>query len=196
MEVREYMFGKLHGETVVELFARHIGLLVEAGVSYEAFVEDLRRHYEATTPAKGRAVRWSGHDDEVEMLQADVATVRSWFNPSRTVRPPLEALLSIVYAFHVRPENQLALMAEVSALMGGFFVRDIDLDAGGDVYHAGRMNKETADAVMVVADLVQDGRVDFNDADRAPAAILQINEAIASLLSHRRHIEVKALGRQ
>jgi len=102
------MYGRMHKKTLIAVFARCIDSLVKAGVTYEAFVEELRQHYEAVTPPKERYIRWSAHDDAVEMLQADVCTVRSWFNPSRTVRPPLEALPSIVFAFRLNPEIQLA----------------------------------------------------------------------------------------
>ena len=181
----------LHKSLPQVLEAHWLAYLRETGTSEATFAAGLRAHFEATVPEYARSVDWSPHPDAFMRMQRDAQKVKRWFDPDVTARFPLEALESFIAAFPV--ERRWTLQAEILGRQGLLAVPMPAFSGTADAANLGRMGKETGEAIMAAAALLDDGVIDERDAARAEETVRQIDEGIAVMLEMRKRIEQQAL---
>ncbi len=169
-------------------------LLHETSTSKATFCANLREHHERLVPPAARSIEWSSHPDAATRMLRDAEKVSRWFDDDVQARFPLEAYEAFVLSFP--PDRRMALQQSIAARS---MLLVWPMPMGGtteDCAELARLCQEAGDAIHVVSGLLDDGRIDHLDRHAAPAAILEIDEAMAALIAMRERIERQALGRR
>jgi hypothetical protein len=187
------MQADLH-RTPVQIIKGHLhDWLDHSPMTETVFAANVREVYEVRYPEHARSIEWSQAGDPVVRLESDRGHVMRWFSKGSNARLPAEIYDVVVEVFP--PERRFALEQDLAAERRGVFVYMPGVRGQG-VMAMGRMAKETAEAIAAVGSLYEDGLLDERDAPKAPWALLQIDEAVASLLEMRADIERKVMGRE
>lgn len=187
----------MRGESQVSLPAvlrRHWqALLAETSVSEAAFAREVREQYALLVPAQAQSVEWSQHADLVTQMRRDAEKLHRWFDDAVVARFPLEALEAFIAAFPA--ERRFALQQEIAGRQGLLAVPMPAAGRGEDAGNLGRIGKETGEAIIAVAKLLEDGVLDERDGSAAEDAVRQIDEAVAVLMEMRERIVQQVLSR-
>lgn len=179
-----------HGSSInrTQVIERHFTALIqETSTTEYGFAASVRAHYEAAVHEVCRTIEFSQVRDPFLRMKRDAEKIKRWFDPSANVRLPDEIVESIFAAFPV--QRRFALQADLLARQGLLAVPMPSADYSAET-NLGHIGKETGEAIMKVAELLEDG-LNQNDADKAPEAIREINEAIAVLAAMKHRIEVE-----
>lgn len=180
--------------TPVQIIKGHLhDWLDNSPMTETVFAANVREAYEARYPAHARSVEWSHAADPVQRMESDRGHVMRWFSKGSNARLPAEIYDVVVEVFP--PERRFALEQDLAAERRGVFVYMPGARGAAGLAAMGRMAKETAEAIAAVGTLYEDGELDERDAPNGPWALLQIDEAVASLLEMRADIEQKVMGR-
>lgn len=166
-------------------------LLRETSMSEATFAAGVREHYEAHVPEVASTVEWSQHADACTRMLRDAEKLSRWFDSKVTARFPIEVMESFVAAFPL--DRRWTLQAEILGRQGLLAVPMPAFSGTADAANLGRMGKETGEAIMAAAALLDDGVIDERDAAQADEALRQIDEGVAVMLEMRKRIEQQAL---
>lgn len=166
-------------------------LIHETSMSEQTFAAHVREHYERLVPEHVGSIEWSNHPDIATRMHRDAEKINRWFNESVRANFPVDAVEAFVAAFpdDRRWELQMA-MADRQGLMA---VPKIQGGVSADSENLGRIGKETGEAMIKIAQLLDDNCIDENDAERADDAIEEIDQAIAVFVEMRERIKKQAI---
>lgn len=179
--------------TMPQVLERHWRSLIhETSISEYVFATDVRDHYERLVSPPARTIDWSQHPDPTTRMKRDAEKLSRWFDQDVHARFPAEAIEAFIAAFPV--ERRFVLqqkLAERQDLLAVHMPHDM---AGADAANLGRVAKKAGEAIIVLSEMLKDGRIDVRDASLAPAALNEIEQALAALVEMRERIERQALG--
>lgn len=179
--------------TLPHVLERHWrGLLHETSLSEYVFAASVRAHHESIAPTAAHAIEWSQHPDLVTRMHRDAEKLSRWFRDDVHARFPLEALEAFIAAFPAA--RRFVLQQDIAHRQDLLAVPMPHAARGADAENLGRIARETGEAIIAVSRLIEDGTIDKNDADQAPAAVAEINQALAVLVEMRERISAQALG--
>ena len=184
-----------HGShpTMPQVLEQHYRrLLHETSISEYVFATEVRDHYELLVPPSARSIEWSQHPDPTTRMRRDAEKLSRWFRDDVHARFPVEALEAFITAFPV--ERRFALQQELAERQDLLAVPMPHDMAGADAANLGRVAKEAGEAIVALSEMFKDGRIDMRDAGLAPAALNEIEQALAALVEMRERIERQALG--
>lgn len=185
---------KPQNRTLTQILEKHLlELQHDTSISGAVFVTNVREHYEATFPEHARGIEWSRVSDPSTRMTRDYEKFKRWFDTDIKARFPLEILESVIAAFP--PDRRFRLQMELAARQGMMAIPMPVGNASEDGVFLGQIGKETGEAIIAVSKLLEDGVINRNDRDKAPAAIREIDEAMAVLAAMKMVIESKALGK-
>lgn len=165
----------------------------DTGITISAFVSNVRKHYEDTYLLNSQSIEWSQFSDPYIRMTRDAEKFNRWLGDDMLKQLPIDLLESIIAAFP--PERRFRLQIELAGRQG---MMPIQMPSGAqseDGVFLGKIAKETGEAMIAISQLLEDGVIDSRDKNKAPAAIAEINEAIAVLSAMKAVIERKALGK-
>jgi hypothetical protein len=180
--------------TVVQVIERHfLDLQHATSISGSTFVANVREYYEANYPEHARGLEWSRVTDIEVRMRRDYDKFKRWFDTDVRSRFPLEILESVVSAFP--PERRFRLQIELAGRQGMLAIPMPTGNPSEDGVFLGRIAKETGEAIIAIAQLLEDGAIDSRDKDKAPADIADLDEAIAVMTAMKALLQRKALGK-
>lgn len=166
-------------ETRSQTVCRHVAAyLNETRTSMESFAEDVMQAYH-TLPEGLRDVKFHAGGDVYRDMRANAQIVRRFIegNP----RMPVDIEESLVLAL---PDDRRQPLLRDLAMRYGLLAAPVpSSEPGDDACAISRLMKETAEAIEAIAPMMADGRIDHQDAPLAEHALVQINEAMAELMS-------------
>lgn len=187
----------MRGESQLSLpqvLERHWRALIhETAMTESTFAANVREAYERLVPPHARTIEWSQHDDLVTAMRRDAEKLHRWFDCEVSARFPIDALEAFIAAFP--DDRRFALQQEVAGRQG---LLAVPMPAAGrteDAGNLGRIGKETGEAIIAVAKLLDDGVLDDRDAVFAEDAVRQIDEAVAVLMEMRERIVSQVMQR-
>lgn len=186
------MRGETHYTLTQLLEARWRSLINETSTKESAFAAKVREHYEATVPEHARIVEWSTRTDPATRMLRDAEKINRWFRDDVNARFPADVIEAFIAAFP--HDRRFALQEAIAARQDLLAVPMPKSAPGADGENLGRVAKETAQAILDLSAMLDDGVIDKNDAERAPKAIEDIEKAMAVLAEMRKRIERQALG--
>lgn len=166
----------------------------ETSVSDYVFAAEVRSHYERLVPPSARSIEWSQHPDITTCMRRDAEKLNRWFDDDVHARFPAEVIEAFIEAFPV--ERRLTLQQELAKRQGLLVWLMPQAGAGADCDNLGRASKESGEAMIAVAAMLDDNVIDKLDKDKAENAVTQINEALAVWIEVRTRIERQALGKK
>lgn len=164
----------------------------ETSISEYVFAAEVRNHYERLVPASARSIEWSQHPDITTRMRRDAEKLSRWFDDDVRARFPAEAIEAFIAAFPLARCS--TLQQELAKRQGLLVWRMPEAGAGADCDNLGRAGKETGEAMIAVAAMLDDNAINKLDRDKAENAITQINEALAVWVEVRTRIERQALN--
>lgn len=165
----------------------------DTGTSMGVFVTNVREHYERTHFLHSRSIEWSHVSDLSVRMARDAEKFNRWLGDDILKQLPIDLLESIIFAF---PEDRrFRLQMELASRQGLLAIPMPSGKESEDGNFVGRIAKETGEAIIAISQLLEDGHIDGRDKDKAPAAIAELNEAIAVMFAMKAIIERKALGK-
>lgn len=180
--------------TVVQVIERHfLDLQHATSISGSTFVANVREYYEANYPEHARGLEWSRVTDIEARMRRDYEKFKRWFDTDVRSRFPLEILESVVSAFP--PDRRFRLQIELASRQGMLVIPMPIGKPSEDGNFIGKIAKETGEAIIAISQMLEDGAIDIRDKDKAPAAIAELNEAIAVMSTMKAIIERKATGK-
>lgn len=159
----------------------HVAAFVHgSGTSWPTFAQAVRELYEAFTPAELRVVEFSTHRDAYERMRLDAQTVRR-FEHDIKYGLPCDLEEALVGALeHLEYRGFKELRAEL-ALRYGLLAAEVPHDAPGcGMTRAGQLAKEFGEAMEALAPMLDNGRIDEEDAPHAKHALRKLNNLIAA----------------
>lgn len=179
--------------TLPQVLERHWrGLRHETSISEYVFAAEVRRHYERLVSSSARSIEWSQHPDITTRMRRDAEKLNRWFDDDVHARFPAEAIEAFIAAFPV--ERRFTLQQELAGRQGLMVWQMPQPGASADCDNLGRAGKESGEAMIAVAAMLDDNAINKLDRDKAENAITQINEALAVWVEVRTRIEQQALG--
>lgn len=181
--------------TVPQVLERHwLDLLHETSVSEYVFATTVREHYERLVLPSARTIEWSNHPDPTTRMKRDAEKLSRWFDNDVRARFPAEVVESFIAAFPA--DRRFGLQQELAGRQGLLVWLAPQAGVGADCDNLGRAGKETGEAMIAVAAMLDDNVINSLDKDRAEQAVGQINEAVAVWIELRTRIQHQALGRK
>jgi len=165
----------------------------DTGTSMGVFVCNVREHYERTHHLHSRHIEWSQVADLSVRMARDAEKFNRWLGDDLVKQLPIDLLESIISAFP--SERRFRLQIELASRQGMLAIPMPTGSLSEDANFIGKIAKETGEAIIAISGLLNDGVIDSRDKDKAPAAITEINEAIAVMSAMKAFIERKALGK-
>ena len=126
-------------------------------------------------------------------MARDAEKFNRWLGDDLVKQLPIDLLESIISAFP--SERRFRLQIELASRQGMLAIPMPTGSLSEDANFIGKIAKETGEAIIAISGLLNDGVIDSRDKDKAPAAITEINEAIAVMSAMKAFIERKALGK-
>lgn len=189
-------------ESRPQLIWRHVHAFIhKTSTSWPTYATEVREHYEQLVPEPQRLIEFSRKADLNDRARLDAQTLRRLGPdyPNSTCEFDLPALIeeamvralgTLGYAHYDR------LMAELAERYGMLAAVIPHGTAEDDVKSAGRLLKETGEAVTALGPLLGDNRIDEkDDPKQLEEADRQVLEAIGALASVRERI-AEARARQ
>lgn len=165
----------------------------DTGTSMGVFVSNVREHYERTHFLHSRSIEWSHVADLSVRMARDAEKFNRWLGDDILKQLPIDLLESIISAFP--HERRFRLQIELASRQGMLVIPMPTGKPSDDGNFIGKIAKETGEAIIAISQLLEDGAIDSRDKDKAPAAIAELNEAIAVMSAMKAIIERKALGK-
>lgn len=175
----------VHEESRSQVVQRHVTrYLNETRTSMESFAADVASHYCSATPAAVRDIRFHSGGDAYKDMRANGQLVRRFLegNP----RMPVDIEESMVGALPV--DRRAALVGDLAARYGLLAAPIPVPGRSATACSAGRLMKETGEAIEAIASLLDDDVIDDRDRPQARHVLQQINEAMAELVAFRDRI--------
>jgi len=176
-------------ETRSQVIWRHAHTCINrTSASWETYAAQVRDAYEAAVPKDLRVVEWSQQRDAHKRMRLDAQTLRRFEHDTRHGLPDdleeamVRALEALGYGGH---QQLLGELAQRYGLLAAPLPVATPVD---DVNGIGRLLKETGEAIQAIAPILEDGRIDENDAPLAKHALKEINDAIGELVSYAQRI--------
>jgi len=176
-------------ETRSQVIWRHAHNLVNrTSASWETYAAQVRESYEAAVPKALRVVEWSEQRDAHKRMRLDAQTLRRFEHDTRHGLPDdlEEAMVAGLKALGYSGHQQL--LGELAQRYGLLAAPLPTATPVEDVDGIGRLLKETGEAIQAIAPILADGRIDENDASLAKQALVEINEAVAEMVSYAQRI--------
>jgi len=165
----------------------------DTGMSMGVFVSNVREHYERTHFLHSRSIEWSQVSDLSVRMARDAEKFNRWLGDDILKQLPIDLLESIISAFPV--DRRFRLQIELAERQGLLAIPMPTNNPSEDSAFIGKIAKESGEAIIAISQLLEDGKIDNRDKDKAPAAIHELNEAIAVMTAMKAIIARKALGK-
>ncbi|MGZ3767245.1 MAG: hypothetical protein ACXVA2_21460 [Mucilaginibacter sp.] len=181
--------------TKSQVFDRHLQrYLHETSMTLATFATTVREHYQSNYASHDQVIEWSHHPDVSERPKLDGEKLKNWLS-GVVVKKQVSVDLDDSFIAAFPPERRFRLQMELAGRQGMMVIPMPFASPSEGAAHLGRIAKETGEALIALSPLFDDGHINGRDKDKAPAAISEINEAIAALLSAKALIEREALGK-
>ena len=179
--------------SLTQVLERHLfNLQRDTGISMALFVCTVREHYESRHLLHSRSIEWSQVADLSIRMTRDAEKFSRWMGFGVTKQLPIDLLDSVVAAFPL--DRRQRLQVELAGRQGLIAVAMPSAHAADDFVAMGSVVKETGEALIAIGGLFDDMVIDSKDRDKAPQALIEIDEAIAALCAMKAVISTKALG--
>jgi hypothetical protein len=165
----------------------------DTGITMNTFVSNVRQHYEETCRTNSRFVEWSNYSDPYIRMTRDAEKFTRWLGDDVLKQLPIDIFESIIAAFPL--DRRFRLQIELAARQGMLVIPMPTGNSCDESLFLGKLAKETGEAIIAIAPLLEDGAIDKRDKDKATKAIAELNEAIAVMAAMKALIEHKALDK-
>lgn len=181
-------------KTLVQVLEKHfLDLQHATSITGTVFVTNVREHYEANFPEHARGIEWSRVLDAESRMKRDYEKFRRWFDTDVRANFPVEILESVIAAFP--PDRRFRLQIELASRQGMLVIPMPTGKPSEEDNLIGRIAKECGESIIAISQMLEDGAIDIRDKDKAPAAIAELNEAIAVMSTMKAIIERKVTGK-
>jgi len=166
-------------ETRAQVIWRHATAFINGtGISWATYSANVAEHYTGAVPDHLCLVEFSKHHDPHKRMVLDAQTVRR-FEHETKFGLPADLEDSMVMALPAG--RRRALQAELAARTGLLATPIPEASEQANTASVASLMRETAEAIEAIAPMLQDGRIDHNDAHLAGHAERQILEALAAM---------------
>ncbi len=165
---------------------RHVQAhLLASSISVETYAEEVRALYHArVTDPKARVMQFHSGGDAIKDMKANGQLIARILH--RTVKMPVDLEEALVLALPEQPRGAcLRELAERYDLLPAAIPHPTPSD---DAANLSGILKETGEAIQALGPIMADGRVDEHDAPHAKRALIEINEALAALVTMQARI--------
>lgn len=182
---------QLQSETRTQTIFRHTQqMLHETSVSFETFSQHVVEHYHQHVTADRREVQFKTAGDIFDCARANSQKLRRYMDGDVSAR--LCSDLEESWVMSLRDTYRTACLRDLSTRYGLLPVPIPTDGVAADLRSISALVRESAESMSAVAGMLEDGRVDGNDAQRGRWAcdhLIQV-QAVAASLQHAIEKEV------
>ncbi|MCB1626497.1 MAG: hypothetical protein KDI48_02145 [Xanthomonadales bacterium] len=164
--------------------------LRSSGMTMGQFATDVVTHYHTTVALHERTFEFSTGGDPFKAARANSQILSRLMNGQ--VRMPVDIEESWVLSLPQPWRGEL--LSELAHRYGLLAAPEPVTDGVGQQRAAGDLMRETGEALIAVAGLLEDGVIDHRDQPRAHAALRELDDVIGSAVSLKATIERSTRG--